>query len=192
MKSMINEYKNRIKMSVKKNITTIFVLLAVFTANAQISIGGKQSVDGAATILDFNDVATNTMGIILPSVDNLTNSLASTPANNNGTFLFDKSAGKVKMYENNAWVDLSSAGNASQIVANGSNESASNQGAIIGSETSDAKGVLVLESANKAMILPKIANPHINVKSPYPGMMCYDTVSKSLALFDGSVWNYWK
>lgn len=192
MKSMINEHKNRIKMSVKKNITTIFVLLAVFTANAQVSIGGKESVDGTSTILDFNDVATNTMGIILPSVDNLTNSLASTPANNNGTFLFDKSAGKVKMYENNAWVELSNAGNSSQIVANSSNESASNQGAIIGSETSNAKGVLVLESANKAMILPKIANPHINVKSPYPGMMCYDTVSKSLALFDGSVWNYWK
>lgn len=189
---MINEHENRIKMSMKKNITTIFVILAVFTANAQISIGGKESVEGTSTILDFNDVATNTMGIILPSVDNLTNSLASTTINNNGTFLFDKSTSKVKMYENNAWVDLSSAGNSSQIVANTSNESPSNQGTIIGSETSNAKGVLVLESANKAMVLPKIANPHINVKSPYPGMMCYDTVSKSLALFDGSVWNYWK
>lgn len=179
-------------MSAKKNITIIFVLLAVFTSNAQISIGGKQSVEGTATLLDFNNVTTNTMGIILPSVDNLTNSLASTPTNNNGTFLFDKSTSKVKMYENNTWVDLSSAGNSIQIIANTSNESVNNQGVIIGSETSNAKGVLVLESANKAIILPRISNPHTNVKSPYPGMMCYDTVSKSLALFDGSVWNYWK
>jgi hypothetical protein len=57
---------------------------------------------------------------------------------------------------------------------------------------SNAKGVLVLESADKAMILPKITNPHTTVKNPYPGMMCYDLTSKSLAVFDGANWNYWK
>ncbi len=66
------------------------------------------------------------------------------------------------------------------------------EGVVIGGPASTADGVLVLESANKAMILPRINTPHLNVKNPYPGMMCYDTASKTLAVFDGSVWNYWK
>lgn len=48
------------------------------------------------------------------------------------------------------------------------------------------------ESTDKAMILPRIKAPHLNVKSPYPGMMCYDTETQSVALFDGRFWNYWR
>lgn len=159
-------------------------------AAAQVSIGGKQSVEGTTTVLDFNTTPTSTNGIILPAVDNVTNALAATTTNNNGTFLFDKSDKKVKMYEKNSWVALSDMGDSSKIMANTSAESGN--GVIIGASSTTAKGVLVLESANKAMILPKIANPHTTVKSPYPGMICYDTVSKSLAVFDGQLWSYWK
>lgn len=185
----------------KKILYTSLLLFAV-SANAQISIGGKETVEGNSTLLDFNSpflsgstIQTendNTKGIILPAVDNLNGALSATTGVNNGTFLFDKSDNKVKMFEKNTWVFLSDAGNASMISANTSNDTDGLQGVIIGSETSSAKGVLVLESADKAMILPRIMNPHLTVKSPYPGMMCYDTVSRSLAVFDGSVWNYWK
>ena len=107
--------------------------------------------------------------------------------------MFDKSDNKLKMYENNSWISLSDmTGNSSSIMANTTAEISSNSGVIIGSDNSAAKGVLVLESADKAMVLPWIQNPHINVKNPYPGMMCYDTSSRSLAVYDGSVWNYWK
>lgn len=94
------------------------------------------------------------------------------------------------MYENDVWKSLSDAGNSSVVITNNSAETG--KGVIMGEAASSADGVLVLESQNKAMILPQIAAPHLNVKSPYPGMMCYDTVSKTLAVFDGSVWNYWK
>lgn len=175
-------------------ITSGFILLAMISVNAQVSIGGNQVVEGTATILDFNSTATNTKGIILPALEaepvfTITPGISSP---NNGTFIFDRAEKKVKMFENNDWVDLSAVGNESQISVNSSDESSSEQGVIIGSDTSFAKGVLVLESLNKGMILPKIANPHTSVESPYPGMMCFDTVSKSLAVFDGSVWNYWK
>lgn len=63
---------------------------------------------------------------------------------------------------------------------------------VIGARETAVAGVLVLESADKAMVLPRVASPHLNVKSPYPGMMCYDTDSKTLAVFDGTVWNYWR
>jgi len=62
----------------------------------------------------------------------------------------------------------------------------------VGSDTTTAPGVLVMESSNKALILPKVATPHLNVKNPYPGMICYDTVSKTMAVFDGLKWSYWK
>ena len=175
----------------KKTFYFIPILLFSSFVFGQVGIG-KQSVNGASTILDFEDSSTNTNGIILPSVSNTSNALAFTPSNNNGTFLFDKSDSKVKFYENSVWKDLTGVGNSTQITANTSSESGNSQGVIIGSSTSNAKGALVLESSNKALILPKISNPQTNVKNPYPGMICYDTNSKSLAVYNGTVWNYWK
>ena len=177
------------------------MLFAAFAANAQVSIGGKKSVEGNSTLLDFNSDAsgnkvegtgTNTFGIIVPAVEDLTKVLADAPENNHGTFLFDKNDSKMKMYEDGIWKNLGEAGDKTKLVSNTSAEQTSQHGTIIGSPTSDAKGALILESSNKAMILPRIANPHLTVKSPYAGMMCYDTVSKSLAVFDGANWNYWK
>lgn len=170
-----------------KNIKNIGIAIALIFFNvsfAQVAIG-KQVVDGNSTVLDFNNVTGNTKGLILPATSGVpTGSLV------NGTFIFDVTDSKVKVYENDVWKSLSDAGTSGAIAANNSAESGN--GVVMGAASSAADGVLVLESANKAMILPKIANPHLAVKSPYPGMMCYDTVSKTLALYDGAVWNYWK
>ena len=189
-----------------KQLKFIIAFLAITNfANAQVSIGGKQLVEGNSTILDFNSTfdgkkatdatANNTFGIILPSVASepvITVQNQDVQSANNGTFVFDKSTKKVKMFENNKWRDLSETGGDSRIVSNNSDDTSQNQGAIIGSATSSAKGVLVLESADKAMILPRIDKPHTSVKNPYAGMMCFDTASKTLAVFDGTNWNYWK
>ena len=189
-----------------KQLKFIIAFLAITNfANAQVSIGGKQLVEGNSTILDFNSTfegkkatdatANNTFGIILPSVASepvITIQNQDVQSANNGTFVFDKSTKKVKMFENNKWRDLSETGSDSRIVSNNSDDTSQNQGAIIGSATSSAKGVLVLESADKAMILPRIDKPHTSVKNPYAGMMCFDTASKTLAVFDGTNWNYWK
>jgi hypothetical protein len=56
---------------------------------------------------------------------------------------------------------------------------------------SSVSGILVLEDANKAMILPKVASPHLNIISPAAGMMVYDTQKKQLAVFNGTVWSFW-
>lgn len=175
----------------KKIISAAVFGLMTITAQAQVAIG-KAEVTNASAILEFDNSSVNTKGIILPAVDNLTKVLATDPVENNGTFLFDRTDDKVKMYEGNKWVSLSDAGSEAKITPNTSAENASNQGAIIGADASLARGVLVLEAAKKAVILPWIQNPHTAVKSPYPGMMCYDTASRTLAVFDGVVWNYWK
>lgn len=175
-------------MEVNKIICGIAFCALACAGNAQVAIG-KEVVDGESTILDFDDSANNARGLILPAVESVSAVLSE---ENNGTFVFDKTDKTVKVYQNNQWSLLSDEGSLIGLVVNTSDENTSDQGVIIGSDSSNAEGVLVLESADKAMILPRIANPHTTVKSPYAGMMCYDTVSKSLAVFDGSVWNYWK
>lgn len=176
----------------KKIILIAFLSFTIIDLTAQVAIG-KTSVTNASSILEFDNSDANTKGIILSAVENVNNALSTLPVNNNGTFLFDRSDNRLKMYEKNAWVSLSDmAGNSSSIIANTTNESTNQQGVIIGAATTLAKGVLVLEATDKAMILPWIQNPHTTVKNPYPGMMCYDTASGTLAVFDGSVWNYWK
>lgn len=159
----------------------IISLGAFASASAQTAIE-KKTVDGSA-VLDF--AAGITKGIILPAVE----TLPATPAN--GTFLLDKTDKKIKMYQNNIWVELSGIGNITNIVPYSGTVDNGKQ-TVIGSRSTTVDGVLVLESTNKALVLPKISNPHLNVKSPYPGMMCYDTNRKALAVFDGNVWNYWK
>lgn len=194
---MIIKIKFQDKM--KKSIYSIIFCTIASVAFGQVSIGGNESVKGNSTILDFaggtttessaDQATTNEKGIILPAVGSSPTTL---DANNNGTFLFDRNLKMVRMFENGSWVNLSDAvGNdIPSTMVNASNEVG--KGVIIGAQSSSAKGVLVLESTNKAMILPHIKNPHTTVKSPYPGMMCYDTVSNSLAVYDGTRWNYWK
>lgn len=171
---------------------TTVLLFTINAASAQVAIG-KTSINGNNTILDFNDSSSNTNGIILPAIADKSTALASTAANNHGTFIFDKSDNRIKMYENGNWVSLSDdTGDGTEITNHPNSSPEKGKGVIIGAQSSSAKGVLVLESNNKALILPRISKPEINVKSPYPGMMCYDTDSMSLAVYDGARWNYWK
>lgn len=175
-----------------KNIISFILLAFVGMASAQVAIGGKETFASTSVLLEFED-QNNTKGIIVPAVENTANALSTTPANSNGTFLFDKSDKKFKVYSNNAWMELTEAGSTAEITPNTATEQVTEQaGVIIGNNTTNTKGALVLNHPEKAMVLPKVSEPHLNVKQPYPGMMCYDTKSKSLAVFNGENWYYWK
>ncbi len=165
----------------KNTILLIGFLMTAFT-NAQVAIS-KETVDGDG-ILDFASNTTN--GIMLPIVQTLPNDAVA------GTLLMDKNDKILKMKDASGWIALSDAGSISNVTFNANSEVSGPNRVIIGSPVTSVPGVLVLESASKALILPKVANPHINVKSPYPGMMCYDTVSKTMAVYDGLKWSYWK
>lgn len=157
-----------------------------FWASAQVAIG-KTEVDGVSALLDFENSSNNTNGIILPSVDDV-----QTLSLHNGTFAYDRASTSVKMYENGNWVDVTDSAATLPSYYSAPSASEVGQGVIIGKETSSAEGVLVLESDDKALILPHVFRPHDSVEGPYPGMICYDTESKSLAVFDGANWHYWK
>src|SRR5690606_1049725 len=106
----------------------------------------KQTVDGDA-VLDF--ASGTSKGIILPAVE----TLPIAPAN--GTFLFDKNDEMIKVYSNNTWTNLTDAGDGSLVLPYSGTQN--NRQTVIGSQSTDVDGVLVLESANKALVLPKIA-----------------------------------
>ena len=59
-------------------------------------------------------------------------------------------------------------------------------------DTDTTPGILVLADTDKAMVLPKVASPHLNIVNPSPGMIVYDTTKKQLAVFNGTVWSFWK
>jgi DNA-binding transcriptional regulator YdaS (Cro superfamily) len=169
---------NKIVIKMKKILVLIIVSNFAF---AQIAIG-KTTVTGSG-LLEFNSGTTK--GIILP---NVLDSSTMTPVTV-GTLVFDRTTAKVQYYDG-AWKDLTLlAGTAPSRLSGADNASATT---IMGSRTSSAAGVLVLESATKALILPQITNPAVNVKSPYAGMICYDPTTKTFCVYNGTDWYYWK
>ena len=130
-----------------------------------------------------------------------------------GTIIFDLSDKKVKYMKSGAWFDLTGSPTFPLTVKDASNNNVTftqfnavdsslqdnkkeqdNAKAAIGANgaTDSTVGILVLTDTNKAMVLPKVASPHLNIKNPAPGMMAYDTVKKQLAVYNGTVWSFWK
>ena len=168
-----------------KNLMLIILLTFGFIGFAQLGIDMITPHEQA--ILDFP--AGQNKGIILPMVS----TLPTANANNNGTFVLDLNNGKIRIVENGAWRDLTK-GNAAVNVTNFpvNTSDDTGDGVIIGSTSSSASGVLVLESTDKGLMLPKVTNAHTDIKSPYPGLMCYDTTKAAVAIYDGTGWFYWK
>ena len=56
-----------------------------------------------------------------------------------------------------------------------------------------ADGVLVLESATQAMLLPIVSDVN-NIPNPSPGMMVFvnKAGAKRLAVYNGAKWSFWK
>ncbi len=168
----------------KKLILTLILAFASSSLLAQMGINRKD-VSSVSALIDFPEGTTN--GIVLPAVT----SAGSITSPVNGTIVFDRSDQRLKYYQNNAWVSLSEPGDLTKAPAVNPNPSDENLGAIISQGTrNNVKGVLELRSNTKAIVLPKVANPHTSIPSPVAGTMVYDTVSQSVALFDGLVWNY--
>lgn len=180
-----------------KNIVSILLLVVSGTAFSQVIIGDAlgTATDKTSVLLDF--ATGQSKGIILPYVK-------VKPAGAGlveGTIILDATdptKAKVKYYNGSpTWVDLSN-GNEADITSAMSiqystiTEDASAK-TIMGSNFSAADGVLVLESATKAMVLPMVASTD-DVPNPAPGMLVYvnKTGAKRLAVFNGEGWTYWK
>ncbi len=189
----------RKKINKMKKIVATILLAMMFTANAQVIIGNATGTAAVKTsvLLEF---ALENKGLILPYV----RMIPTGTKLSEGTLLLDASdptKARVKYY-NGTWQDLSGQDanlNSPLVLANFAIEQPSTLSeiegskAIIGSTTTTADGVLVLESTTKAMVLPTVADVQ-NIPSPSPGMMVYvnKTGAKRLAVFNGAKWSFWK
>lgn len=174
----------------KSIVLLVFVsFLGINSAIGQTSIG-KKTVEGTDVLLDFKE--NDNRGIILPWVTN--EQQVHTPVG--GTLIFDSNDKKVKYYKGGTdaeWVDLSiHSGEVDLSIQQNATEDAMMTPTIIGNRTSTATGVLVLESNSKAMVLPKMESPHLNILSPQAGTLAFDTVSKMLCIFNGTEWSFWE
>ena len=188
-----------------KNIFTIILLASITGFSAQVIVG-----DAVGTVAPANkgsvllEFALGNKGIIVPYVRTLP---ATLPTRTEGTILLDASnptKARMKFYNantnplSNGWFDLSGQdGNVTSALADQPTvvqapEIATSK-AIIGSTSSAADGVLVLESTTKAMVLPQVMDVQL-IPSPSPGMMVYvnKTGAKRLAVFNGAKWSFWK
>lgn len=179
-------------MKNKINMRLLFLglsfLCSVGSVSGQTAIG-KKATEGTDVILDFK--ANETRGIILPWVTK--EQEVQSPVG--GTLIFDSNDKKVKYYRGGTqatWVDLSiHTGQVDLSIQQPIAERTNASPTVLGSRTSTVSGILVLEASDKAMVLPKMANPHLTMLSPPAGTIAFDTVSKMLCVFNGTEWSFW-
>lgn len=193
----------------KNIILTVTILFSAF-AQAQVAIG-KSSISlipstttpNPAISLEFGNTYTTSpvsntdpRGLVLPWVT----SKGDVTGAVDGTLVYDTSDKKVYVKYATGWKDLSVDATGTTVdpimsvdglTLQNSLSDQPNAKVSIGTPTS-TPGILVLEDSNKAMVLPKVASPHLSIINPAPGMMVYDTVKNQLTVFNGKVWTFWK
>jgi len=170
------------KTIIFRKVITVLAVLATYDAQAQMAIS-KTTVPNASISLDF--ASNQFKGLVLPYVEDKTKIVAP------GTLIFDVLDKKVKYLKGNSWFDLSVATDgAVDLSLQASKTEVAGSKVSVGEATA-VDGVLVLEEHNKAMVLPHAASPHLNIINPSAGMMVYDTTSKLLAVYNGTVWTFW-
>lgn len=181
-------------------LKVLCLLVLPLTLKAQIAIGNSQNLNNNSVLLDFE--STNDRGLILPAVTQLPDEPV------NGTLILDSTNptdARVKLWQNDNWFDLSNNltednGNVTEYLASRGNNNESNCNinpnnckVILGADNSTADGVLVLESTDKLMVLPRVTSTD-NIINPSPGMMAYVNSPNGknlLAVFNGKVWSFW-
>ncbi|WP_392437529.1 hypothetical protein ACF3N7_01915 [Cruoricaptor ignavus] len=189
------------------------LLVLIFTASAHFSAQvafGKDEVSSSSVSLEFGN---GNRGVVVPYVQNLEVVRAGKVP---GTIIMDAATGIVSYCKQNNcqnetdWSPLTfnvtnvrlpngfiddTTGKVPADIANvqHNKEEHTEAKVIIGEKQDDnAEGILVLSDANKAMVLPSMESPHLKIINPAPGMMAYDLKTNQLAIFNGTVWSFWK
>lgn len=170
-----------------RNITIILSTFISICAYSQVAIG-KDNLTSDSVSLEFGN---ENKGLLLPWVT----SESSVAGALDGTMIYDTTDKKVKYRRAGSWFDLSvdTTGVVDTSLQDSRTEYDSAKVVIGKSGANDTTpGILVLADTDKAMILPKVASPHLNISNPASGMLVYDTDARQLAVFNGKVWSFWK
>jgi len=174
-----------------KILTSILMTAIPAFALSQVIIepGPKTAPTNTSVSLEFGDHENK--GIVIPYV-----AASSMTDISDGTLIMDPTDNIMKIREAGNWRDLTGPAtktNAVDVSIQQNKDENVRAKTIIGANTNDGTtGILILSDTNKAMILPRVALPHLNIKNPAAGMMAYDTVNKQLAVFNGTQWTFWQ
>lgn len=175
----------------KKNIYYTVIVSALFSfitieSNAQVGI--ETDSPDVNSILDLSKAP---KGLVIPWVTTLPTSPK------RGTIIFDATKSNTPnfKYYNGAWVTLSGDGAVNLTIQNSYNEisggvAISPANALVANLTPN--GALDLQSNSKALMLPVISSPQTNLVNPSSGTIVYDSTDKTLMMFTGQVWEYYK
>ncbi len=171
-----------------KKIIISFIVPVAICVQAQIGVSRPDVANGSVSV-QFSDAENR--GLVLPYV------VDKSGITQNGTIIYDTTDHKVKyLKDTNTWFDLSVDATGTANLGIQGNDKTEQPGAKIAigttAGTDTTPGILVLSDADKAMILPKVASPHLNIINPSAGMMVYDTTKRQLAVYNGTVWSFWK
>jgi hypothetical protein len=167
----------------KKLLHVLCAALPAF-ALAQVAVN-KSAMSNASVSLEFSN---NNKGLVLPWTTNTAGVLGQT----NGSLVYDVSTKTVQLKLASGWMDLSQDENGTvDDSAQATRTSLPNAKVSIGTPTT-TPGILVLEAKDKAMILPKVNNPHTTINQPPAGTMVYDTAKNMLCVYNGTNWTFWK
>ena len=178
-------------LKMKKILLLPLFIFLINTVSAQVIFGDNvgTAANKTSVLMEFSNAGNR--GIILPYVTDKTG--ITTP----GSIILNATtptAAKVEYYNGTTWVDLSvlTANVSSFLGIQPAAKENANAKMIIGSATSTADGILVLESATKAMVLP-IVSSYQDIVNPAPGMMALVNNGgiKTLAVYNGSQWSFW-
>ncbi|MBB4807945.1 hypothetical protein HNP38_003261 [Chryseobacterium defluvii] len=173
---------------IKKIIIPVIVMISM-NVRSQVAIG-KSDITNISVSLEFGD--DENKGMVLPYVTDKSGIVE------NGTIIYDATDFKVKyLKDTDTWFDLSVDPTGTADLSIQGNDKTEQPGAKVsivstGNPDNTTKGILVLADEDKAMILPKVASPHLNIINPSAGMLVYDTDNKMLAVYNGKVWTFWK
>lgn len=163
-------------------IIIITLLCNLIKAQIVISSIDDPTPTNSSVILEFDN--NENKGIILPQVSFIGFAKG-------GTFIANKDEFSVQYFIDSKSINLTESGNyVPHSFYDNKNEDIGT-GIIIGDLNTNLFGPLILNSNNKALVLPKVSNPHDQITNPIAGTIVYDSTSDSLAVFDGSYWYFW-
>lgn len=167
----------------KKYIFTIFVAVGSLSYAQQGEVHLGSTTASRGVLMDFDNTVKK--GIILPQVTSAPSDAV------DGTFVFDGSDKKVKARVNGQWLDLSNVANTGVARSAINLPESNNAKVIVGAQTTQVPGALVLESTTQALVLPKFSEVYKSIVNPTPGMLAYDSTNDLLCVWNGSQWTFW-
>lgn len=174
-----------------KLLFNIFLLLVCSISfksySQQVSIGEKEKFLSTSSILEFPD--NDTRGIVLPKIHP-----KDRVSSYQGTLYYDILDKKV-IYagrERPAWGDLSIQVGSFNDTSQDSLQEVPGARTYIGNNPNKSiDGVLVLDSTDKALVLPRVESPHLNIINPPAGTIVYDIKANLLCVYNGKEWTFW-